>query len=319
MTCDHRGSPAASSSSREPTSVSDRSTARRRPRTLLPAVLAGLALLTTACATSSAAEPPARTYSGEVRDVTVEVDGRARSYLLQPAVGLEPGEQSALVVVLHQEGGTPQGVAAETDLAELRRQGATLAYPAGVDRSWDAGACCGTPKDTGVDDVTFLDAVLADAAEQAPVDPDRTALVGYSSGGMLTYRYVCDRPGTLAAAVVVSGSLESPCDDAITTPDVLTVHGTSDGTIGVDQPKFIQALGLAPRPVVSTLGILTRSAGCRTTPTTTQSPDAEVRHWAGCRGGEVTAQLVTGAGHGWDKLDASRRTSEFLLTHLMER
>ena len=45
----------------------------------------------------------------------------------------------------------------------------------------------------------------------APVDRARQALVGYSSGGMLTYRYVCARPGTLAAAVVVSGSLESPC------------------------------------------------------------------------------------------------------------
>jgi polyhydroxybutyrate depolymerase len=299
--------------------VPDRPTAPRPPRMLLPLVIAGLALLATACGTSSAAEPDARVYSPQVRDVTVEVDGLERSYLLQPATGLEPGDTSALVVVLHQEGGTPAGVAAETGLAGLREQGATLAYPAGVDSSWDAGACCGTPKENGVDDVAFLEAVFADAAEQAPIDPDRTALVGYSSGGMLTYRYVCDRPGTLAAAVVVSGSLESPCGEQITTPDVLTVHGKSDGTIGFDQPKFIKALGLAPRPVVSTLGILTRSAGCTTKPTTTQSGGAEVRRWQGCRGGEVQAHLVPGVGHGWATLDASRRTSEFLPTHLIDR
>lgn len=297
--------------------MSDRTTAPRPARTLLPAVLAGLALLATACATSSASEP--RVWSTEVRDVTVEVEGRERSYLLHPAQDLEPGESSALVVVLHQEGGTPAGVAAETDLADLTEQGATLAYPAGIDRSWDAGACCGTPKENGVDDVAFLEAVFADAAEQAPVDPERTALVGYSSGGMLTYRYVCDRPGRLAAAVVVSGSLESPCDSQITAPDVLTVHGKRDGTIGFDRPKFIKALGLAPRPVVSTLGILTRSAGCSSTPTTTQQPGAEVRRWVGCRGGEFQAQLVTDQGHGWTTLDASRRTSEFLLTHLIDR
>lgn len=300
-----------------------RSTAPRRPGRLLPAALAGLALLATACASSSAAEPAelpsTRPDAAQARDVSLQVDGRERSYLLQPAQGLGPGESSALVVVLHQEGGTPETVAAETDLAGLRQQGATLAYPAGVDGSWDAGACCGTPQHSGVDDVAFLEAVLDSVAEQAPVDRDRTALVGYSSGGMLTYRYVCERPGTLAAAVVVSGSLESPCDDQITTPDVLTVHGKSDGTIGLDQPRFIQALGLAPRPAVSSLGILTRSAGCRTTPTTTQSADAEVRRWVGCRGGEVTAQLVPGVGHGWATLDASRRTSEFLLAHLIER
>jgi polyhydroxybutyrate depolymerase len=282
-------------------------------------VLAGLALLATACGSSSASEPGPRTYSTEVRDVTLEVDGRQRSYLLQPAEGLAKGERSALVVVLHQEGGTPAGVAAETGLQALRKQGATLVYPAGVDQSWDAGACCGTPKENGVDDVRFLEAIFADAAEQAPVDPERTALVGYSSGGMLTYRYVCDRPGTLAAAVVVSGSLESPCDEQITTPDVLALHGKSDGTIGFDRPKFIKALGLAPRPVVSTLGILTRSAGCKDDPETTQVEDAEVRRWDDCRGGDVQAQIVTGKGHGWAKLDASRRTSEFLLTHLIAR
>jgi polyhydroxybutyrate depolymerase len=296
-----------------------RSTAPRPARTALPAVLAGLALLATACGSSSAAERETRTYSPEVRDVALTVDGRERSYLLQPAQGLEPGEESALVVVLHQEGGTPAGVAAETALAGLRAQGATLAYPAGVDQSWDAGACCGTPKEVGVDDVRFLDAVFEDAAEQAPVDPERTALVGYSSGGMLTYRYVCDRPGTLAAAVVVSGSLESPCAQDITAPDVLALHGKADGTIGFDRPKFIKALGLAPRPVVSTLGILTRSAGCKDAPRTEQVADAEVRRWEDCRGGDVQAHLVTGKGHGWAKLDASRRTSEFLLTHLIVR
>lgn len=299
--------------------MSDRSTAPRPARPVLPAVLALLALVATACGSSSAAEPEARTYSGAVRDITIEVDGRDRSYLLQPAQSLREGQESALVVVLHQEGGTPAGVAAETALTALRQQGATLAYPAGIDRSWDAGKCCGTPKATGVDDVRFLEAVFADAAEQAPVDPDRTALVGYSSGGMLAYRYVCDRPGTLAAAVVVSGSLESPCDAQITTPDVLALHGKADGTIGFDRPKFIKALGLAPRPVVSTLGILTRSAGCKADPTTSQVADAEVRRWEDCRGGDVQAQLVTGKGHGWAKLDASRRTREFLLTHLIQR
>ena len=164
--------------------------ARTPLRRLLPAVLAGLAVLITACSATSAAEP-ATAQSTEARDVTVTVDGRQRSYLLEPALGLAKGARGALVVVLHQEGGTPAGVATETALQTLRRSGATLAYPAGVDRSWDAGRCCGTSRTKGVDDVAFLDALLDDAAKQTPVDAARTALVGYSSGGMLTYRYLC--------------------------------------------------------------------------------------------------------------------------------
>lgn len=301
--------------------MSSRSTARTsgqpRRRALLPLLLAGLAVLATAC-TSPSAPQDDRTWSTDVRTVGLEVDGRQRSYVLQPAVGLAPGERSAVVVVLHQEGGTPEGVAAETDLLDLRERGATLVYPAGIDRSWSAGACCGTPRDTGVDDAAFVDALLADVAEQGPVDPTRTALVGYSSGGMLTYRYVCGRPGRVAAAVVVSGSLESPCGGTITTPEVLAVHGRLDGTVGFERPVFITALGLAPRAAVSTLDILTRSADCGGAPRTTALPDAEQRLWQDCRGGDVQAVAVSEAGHGWGGLDATRRTSEFLLDHVLD-
>ena len=294
--------------------MSTRSSAPGSWRCLLPAALACLAVLATACGPTSAADSPST--STEARSVRFEVDGRTREYLLHPAQGLPAGARSAVVVVLHQEGGTPAGVAAETALAALRDNGATLVYPAGVDRSWDAGACCGTPRKAGVDDVEFVDALLADVARRTAVDDRRTALVGYSSGGMLTYRYVCARPGRLAAAVVVSGSLESPCSDQISVPDVLAVHGQLDGTIGLVRPVFIKALGLAPRPAVASLGIFTRSAGC-SSPRTTRLPDAEQRRWEDCRGGDVEALLVPDAGHGWGNLDASRRTRDFLMTHLL--
>jgi polyhydroxybutyrate depolymerase len=221
-------------------------------------------------------------------------------------------------VVLHQEGGTPEGVAAETALQDLRARGATLAYPAGLDQSWDAGACCTPSKQQGADDIAFLDALFKDLPRQTPVDGTRRAMVGYSSGGMLTYRYVCGRPGKLDAAVVVSGSLETECADGITTPDVMAVHGKKDGTIGFHSPIFIDALGLAPRPVEDSLDLFTRSAGCEE-PQHDRRPDLEVRRWADCRGGSVEAQLVEQKGHGWVKLDATRRTREFLVAHLLER
>jgi polyhydroxybutyrate depolymerase len=286
----------------------------RRPRRALPVLLLSLvAVLAAGCGakTAQAAHDPTSS-----RTVKLKVDGRERSYLLEPALGLSKGKKAALVAVLHQEGGTPEGVAKETALQELRRSGATLVYPAGVDHSWDAGKCCGMPSRQGVDDVRFLDAVLADAAKQTPVDKRHEALVGYSSGGMLTYHYVCARPGRLAVAVVVSGSLESPCDADITVPDVLTLHGKADGTIGLNRPIFISKLGLAPRPAASTLGILTTSAGCEKAKTT-HVLGAEVRRWEGCRGGTVEALLIPDAGHGWGNLDASRRTLAFLRLRLL--
>jgi len=291
---------------------------RRGLRRLLPAALAGLAVLLSACTASSAEQRPAVSLSSADRTVTLGVDGVQRSYLLQPAEGLERGDAPALVVVLHQEGGTPEGVAAETALQDLRARGATLAYPAGLDQSWDAGACCEPSKAQGADDIAFLDALFKDVPTQTPVDGTRRAMVGYSSGGMLTYRYVCGRPGKLDAAVVVSGSLETECADGITTPDVMAVHGKKDGTIGFSSPIFIKALGLAPRPVEDSLAAFTHSAGCEQSQTDS-SAELEVRHWQGCRGGTVEAQLVPEVGHGWVKLDATRRTREFLVAHLLDR
>ena len=285
----------------------------RRLRALLAALVALLlAALVAGCGdTASARTPPARSGT-----IAIDVDGLTRSYLLQPALGQAVAGKPALIVVLHQEGGTPEGVATETALQELRMSGATLVYPAGFDKSWDAGKCCGVPSARKIDDVRFLDAVFKDAAVRTGSDSKREALVGYSSGGMLTYRYVCARPGRLKAAVVVSGSLESPCQPGITVPDVLTLHGKSDGTIGLTRPIFINRLGLAPRPAASTLGILTRSADCNAG-VTTQITNAEVRTWKGCRGGSVEALLIPGAGHAWGNLDASRRTLSFLRERLL--
>ncbi len=285
---------------------------RSAPRTVLLAAVVGLVALVLAGCTAAGATDKSKTAG----TITLKVDGRERSYLLEPATGAKTKKGSALVAVLHQEGGTPEGVAKETALQELRSAGATLVYPAGVEGSWDAGNCCGIPSRQNIDDVRFLDAVLDDASERVKVDTKREAIVGYSSGGMLTYRYVCARPGRLAVAVVVSGSLESKCDAGISLPDVLTVHGKRDGTIGLTRPIFITRLGLAPRPAASSLSMLTTSAGCRKG-VTTQVDGADVRRWEGCRGGSVEALLIPEAGHGWGNLDASRRTLDFLRQRLL--
>ena len=110
-----------------------RPASRRGLRRLLPVAVAGLAVLLSACTASSADPRPAVSLSSADRTITLGVEGVQRSYLLQPAEGLDRGDAPALVVVLHQEGGTPEGVAAETALQDLRARGATLAYPAGLE------------------------------------------------------------------------------------------------------------------------------------------------------------------------------------------
>src|SRR5688500_17580777 len=76
---------------------------RTRFRTVLaPVAAAALGLLVAGCGVDAGASPKSKT-SGTVQ---LTVDGRERSYLLEPAEGASPKNKSALVAVLHQEGGT---------------------------------------------------------------------------------------------------------------------------------------------------------------------------------------------------------------------
>ncbi|MCA1711184.1 MAG: hypothetical protein LC789_05905 [Actinobacteria bacterium] len=246
------------------------------------------------------------TPAGDSRVVRLTVGHRERGYLLLPALGMS-GQRAALLVVLHQDIGSARAVAEGLGLDALRRKGVTLAYPAGVGGSWNAGSCCGVARSEGVDDVAFVDAVLDDVGRRVPVDPQRRALLGYSGGGMLAYRVLCERHPDLVAAVEVSGSLESNCPDQVTLPDLLSVHGALDGTIGLSKGIRVTHLGMTPRPVLSTLSEITARAACGPR-TTADRRGARYLHWDGCRGGStLDVQIVGDAGHGWDDIGAAGR------------
>ena len=255
--------------------------------------------------------------AGDSRVVRMTVGGRERGYLLLPALGLGRGQSAGLVVVLHQDVGSAQAVAEGLGLDSLRREGIALAYPAGVGGSWNAGGCCGVAMDQGVDDVAFVDAVLDDVGRHVPIDLHRRALVGYSGGGMLAYRVLCRAHPQLVAAVEVSGSLESHCPSTVALPDLLSIHGAKDGTVGLTKAIRVTHLGMSPRPVESTLSLVTQQAACGKR-TTKDRPGIRFVHWGDCRGGStVDLQIVADAGHGWESVQGAKRALPFLEQHLL--
>jgi polyhydroxybutyrate depolymerase len=259
------------------------------------------------------------TPAGDSRVVRMKLGGRDRGYLLLPAVGLPAGASSALLVVLHQDVGSARAVAQGLGLDALRRHGVALAYPAGVSGSWNAGTCCGQAKLQGVDDVAFVDQVFTDVGRRLKIDPRRRALLGYSGGGMLTYRVLCQGHSDLVAAVEVSGSLEASCPSNVTLPDMLSIHGALDGTIGLSKPIRVTRLGITPRTVLSTLSTMTWLAGCGHR-TSRDLDGVRHLHWTACRGGStLDVQIVSGAGHGWDDIGAAERAMPFLVQRLTRR
>ena len=284
---------------------SDRHAAARPPAAVTPPV----ARVTT---------PPPAPHAGP-GPVALPFGGRQRSYLLEPAVGLPPGQPAALLVVLHQDNERAVDVASSLGFDPLRRQGVTLVYPSGVGGTWDAGTCCGPAQRAGLDDVGFVNAVLDDVGRRTPVDNARRAVLGYSGGAMLLYRLLCSPHVPIAAAVDVNGSLQAPCVAPVALPDLLSLHGALDGTIRLRTPVFVRDLGVAPTPTLTTLARVTAAAGCAA-PRTQEGPAQTILRWDGCRGGHsVDAVLVSGAGHDWRAVGGASRSAAWLLARLRPR
>ena len=256
------------------------------------------------------------TPHGDSQRITLQVGGLERSYFLLPALGVPAGERASLLVVLHQDVSSGRQIAVDLGLDSLRRHGVTLAYPDGFGGSWNSGACCGVAAERGVDDVGFVMEVLEDVGRRTPVDAERRALLGYSGGGMLAYRLLCRENPDLLAVVEINGSLESHCDNGLRLPDLLSVHGEKDGSVGLTTARFVNHLHMSPRPVVSTLTTVTVQAGCRQRGTR-RVDGVEVWRWDGCRGGgSVEAQIVPDAGHGWADVGGAERALAWLLPRL---
>ena len=99
-----------------------------------------------------------------------------------------------LVVVLHGAGGAGADMQANLGWDALAdREGLVVAYPDGLDHTWNAGACCGRARDRRVDDVGFLDALVAAVRGADGIGP--VYAVGFSNGAMMTYAWACARPG----------------------------------------------------------------------------------------------------------------------------
>jgi polyhydroxybutyrate depolymerase len=231
------------------------------------------------------------TTTGETEVVSLHYGGRVRSYRLYVPAGLG-ATRHELLIGLHWLNGTAAGFQAKSALdGGAVRNNAVLAYPQGVGRSWDAGTCCGYATRHHLDDVGFVLAVVADVQRRVRIDPQRIAVTGFSNGGLLSYRLVCERPDVFRLAVTVAGDAVGPRCTPARPVSMLHVHGARDSVIPVagvkssplDAAGFPSALTSAQR-----IAVADRCGGATTT------SDQQVARWTarGCDG-NAHVDLIT--------------------------
>ncbi len=248
-------------------------------------------------AVPAAAAPAAAAPASPERRV-VDVDGRARPYLLdRPPVGRPV---LGAVLVAHAQNQTMSAARAAYRLEHLPGRGQLVAYLGGYRGSWNSGGCCGAPRAEGVDDLGYVREVFADLQTLLPKGRT-TAFYGYSTGGMLAYSVVCHAGLPFKLVVSVSGTRSAGCGAAARPPyRFIELHGGRDSTIPLDPPsRYVSVLGITPVPARPATRTLAQASGCTRTVRTRYRTDD-----GGCRAGGVVRLLVRPrSGHQYDDLD----------------
>jgi polyhydroxybutyrate depolymerase len=167
----------------------------------------------------------------------------------------------------------------------------------GLQRSWNAGVCCGEAAQTKVDDVAHVSKMLDELEAKLCVDKKRVFSTGMSNGAALSHRLACELSGRIAAIAPVAHVMTIPRESCQPTRpvSVLSFNGTKDGLVPYG------GNGLGYPSVADTMKHWATKNGCSTTPRETwKKEDVTCVTYDGCKSGsEVSLCTVQEGGHTW--------------------
>lgn len=266
---------------------------------------------------------------------SINVDGRARTFLVHVPADLDKRRDVPLVVVFHGGGGNAANAARMSGMSEKADLGQFIvAYPNGTGRgsigmlTWNTWSCCGPALDRKVDDVKFVRAMVRALSQQHAIDPKRVYATGMSNGGMMAYRVGCEAADVFAAIAPVAGALDTESCGPAEPVSAIIFHGLADRHVRYAGGKPFSAFDRHERvdkPVSYAVEVFTQADGCSPEPRRTKKH--HVRHdvYSGCREGTaVELYSIEGQGHAWPGGEKGLRagnvdppTTEISATNLM--
>ncbi len=214
--------------------------------------------------------------------------GVARTYVVHVGRAVKPGVAAPLLVNVHGLNNSPAIQSAFSQVNPLAdTEGFIVAYPTGLNSSFNAGSCCGTSSQNGVDDIGFMRAIVADVEGKACVDASRVYAMGFSNGGYMANRLACEASDLFAAVGIVSGADGlATCTPSRAVP-VISFHGSIDTIVPYADGKALSA------------GWVSRD-GCTGEAVHTVFGASSCDAWNACRdGAKVEMCTITGGWHLW--------------------
>jgi polyhydroxybutyrate depolymerase len=189
-----------------------------------------------------------------------------------------------------------------------------VVYPYSVGLGWNAEGCCGGAVRLDVDDVGFVDDVLADLGEDYRLDSRRIYATGISNGGIFSYYLACRRAKTFAAVGPVAATLFQPCEPSRRV-SVIHVHGLEDRLVPFEGGRGAHPAFEWP-PVEDGIEFWRERDNCREATTRSQGT-ATISSSSCARGTAVKLITVADAGHQWPRepIDTTAAIWSFFEAH----
>lgn len=151
-----------------------------------------------------------------------------RSYLID----LAAKPSGAMIVALHAAASSPADFRQTSGLStRALAKGYAVIYPKGTGDqqhlSWNGFYCCGSAQVDRVDDVRFLDKVIADAVARFGLNAGRVYMTGMSNGSVMAETYAARRADRVKAVAGVAGTIDLARTPAAPVP-LLHIHGRDD-------------------------------------------------------------------------------------------
>ena len=248
--------------------------------------------------------------------ITVEGMRPRKFYLNIPSTYIA-GTASPLLIGFHGIGGSA-AIFREWSKLDLyaEERGMIAVYPegygpeSGVEASWNAGLCCGLASLNEIDDVTLTSAIIDSIEAKYTIDRSRVWAVGFSNGGMLSYRLACELSEKITAIGVGAGSLMSKTCNTTKPVSILHLHGASDADILFNGAGFYNT-----RDIISNITTVNAQFGCTDVSSTLSKIVGQTDwKWTCLNGTDVQVIKYDGQGHEWT-FAWTKEVIKFLFAH----
>lgn len=178
--------------------------------------------------------PSAGRAAGDTSE-TVQVGSLSRTFVLHIPPTYDGNKPVPLLLDLHRMGGSGSSQLSSSPYPPITDpEGVVMAFPDGkkgpIGTDWNLGPCCVA----NVDDVAFLEALVAEVEKTVCIDAGRVYATGATTGGGMVHYLACHAAGVFAA-VAPSGFdlLQENVDDCRPSRpiSVMSFRGTSESMV----------------------------------------------------------------------------------------